>query len=240
VNHRLVVALDVRGEGQAHSLIERLGPLGVTFKVGYEAYYAYGEALLGALSAYACGYALDLKLHDIPRTVQAAVGAVVRPGVQIMTVHALGGEEMLRAAVTSATERSRELDLPAVQIFAVTILTSLDAGDLEALGLRGTPSENVERLAAVAQRAGCSGIVCSPAELRGIKARFGAGFATFCPGVRPAGSAPGDQRRVATPAEAMRDGADYVVVGRPITEAADPVAATRAILDEMRAVPAKA
>jgi orotidine-5'-phosphate decarboxylase len=212
----------------------------VAFKIGYEAYYGYGERILAQLGGTGAAFALDLKLHDIPRTVEAALRTLVRPGVRIVTVHAFGGSEMLRAAVAASAARARELALPAPQIFAVTILTSLDAPQLAELGLGGTPAQNVVRLALLARGAGCHGVVCSPAEVAAVKAACGAGFAAFCPGVRPAGSAPADQKRVATPGEALRDGADYVVVGRPVTAAADPLAAARAILDEMRAVPAKA
>jgi orotidine-5'-phosphate decarboxylase len=221
---------------RARSLIALLRPLGVMFKVGYEAFYSFGDALVADLSAEQSPYALDLKLHDIPRTVAAAVNAVVRPGLRIVTVHALGGNEMMRAAVEAASESAAALGIPEPQIFAVTLLTSIGAEDLNELGLMGGPGENVIRLAALARDAGCGGIVCSPNEVADIKSFFGTSFATFCPGIRPAGSAHGDQKRVATPASALQAGADYIVVGRPITEAADPVAAAGAILDEMNTV----
>ena len=233
MSNKLVIALDVPKLEQAQKLVEQLRPLGVTFKIGYEPFYGFGEAILTQLSAQKTPFVLDLKLHDIPRTVGAAVKAIVRPGLQIITVHALGGNEMMQIAVEAASERATELGIPEPQIFAVTILTSIGPEDLNELGLQGGAGENVIRLAALARDAGCGGIVCSPNEVTDIKAFFGTGFATFCPGIRPAGSAHGDQKRVATPAEALHAGADYIVVGRPVTEAADPVAAAREILEEM-------
>ena len=230
---RLVVALDVPSPGHAVRLVERLAPLGVLFKLGYEAFYGYGEAIREALAAHQAGYALDLKLHDIPRTVEAAVHAVVRPGVRLMTVHALGGAQMLESAVRAAGERAAELSIPAPEIYAVTILTSIGNEDLGELGLLGGPGENATRLAALARDARCAGVVCSVREVPGLKSFFGHEFGTFCPGIRPSGTAHGDQKRAATPREARDAGADYAVVGRPIVEDADPVAAARAILAEL-------
>jgi orotidine-5'-phosphate decarboxylase len=231
---RLVVALDVPSPARAVSLVERLAPLNVLFKIGYEAFYGYGDEVRAALAAQEAGYALDLKLHDIPRTVEAAVRAVVRPGVRLMTVHALGGAQMLEAAVKSAEERAAELSIPPPEIFAVTVLTSIGPEDLGELGLAGGPGENATRLAALARDARCAGVVCSVREVADLKAYFGTEFGTFCPGIRPSGSAHGDQKRAATPREAREAGVDYAVVGRPITEDADPLAAARAILAELQ------
>ncbi|MEA2787555.1 MAG: orotidine-5-phosphate decarboxylase [Candidatus Eremiobacteraeota bacterium] len=230
---RLVVALDVRDPARAVRLVENLTSLGVLFKVGYEAFYGYGDTIREALAAHGADYALDLKLHDIPNTVEAAIHAVVKPGVRLLTVHALGGAPMLDAAVLAAGERAAELRIPVPEIFAVTILTSIAPEDLGELGLIGGPGENAMRLAALARDARCSGVVCSVREVADLKAYFGAEFRTFCPGIRPAGSAHGDQRRAATPSEAREAGADYVVVGRPIVDDADPVGAARAILEEL-------
>ncbi|HEX3549203.1 MAG TPA: orotidine-5'-phosphate decarboxylase [Candidatus Elarobacter sp.] len=230
---RLVVALDVPDPQNAARLVERLAPLGVLFKVGYEAFYGYGEAVRRALVEQNAGYALDLKLHDIPRTVEAAVRAVVRPGVRLLTVHALGGAQMLEAAVRAAGERAAELDMPAPDVYAVTILTSVGPEDLGELGLVGGPGENATRLAALARDARCAGVVCSVREVSALKGFFGADFGTFCPGIRPAGTAHGDQKRAATPADAREAGADFAVVGRPIVEDADPLGAARAILAEL-------
>jgi orotidine-5'-phosphate decarboxylase len=231
---RLVVALDVPSPARAVSLVERLAPLGVLFKIGYEAFYGYGDEIRTALASHEADYALDLKLHDIPRTVEAAVRAVVRPGVRLLTVHALGGAAMLEAAVKSAEERAAELAIPAPRVFAVTVLTSIGPEDLGELGLAGGPGENATRLAALARDARCAGVVCSVREVSDLKSYFGAEFGTFCPGIRPAGSAHGDQKRAATPRDAREAGADYAVVGRPIVDDADPPAAARAILAELQ------
>jgi orotidine-5'-phosphate decarboxylase len=230
---KLVVALDLDGLAAAAAVVEQLAPLGVWFKVGYEPLYGFGDAIRAKLEASNASVFLDAKMHDIPRTVEAGARALVRPGVRIITVHALGGNEMLQAAVAGATERAAELGVETPEIFAITLLTSIAPEDLGELGLQGGPGENVMRLAALARDARCAGVVCSPHEARDLKAYFGADFKVLCPGIRPAGAAHGDQKRVATPKSAVEAGADYLVVGRPIVGAADPVAAARAILDEM-------
>jgi orotidine-5'-phosphate decarboxylase len=232
---RLVVALDVPDYGRAVDAIEKLAPLGVMFKVGYEAFYGFGDRLRDALEARGAEYMLDLKLHDIPRTVYAAIHALVRPGVRLLTVHAQGGHAMLESAVDAAHERAAELGIPVPEVLGVTILTSIAPEELNELGLQGGPQENAIRLAALARDARCAGVVCSVAEVADLKAFFGHAFVTLTPGIRPAGSAHGDQVRVATPGDAVRAGSDYLVVGRPIVGDADPVNAARAILDEMTA-----
>lgn len=230
---RLVVALDVPTFERAERLIASLGGLDVMYKVGFEAYFAYGPALVGWLEKQGAAYVLDLKLHDIPRTVHAAVRAVTRPGVALLTVHALGGAGMLEAAVEAAEERAAELGIDPPGILAVTILTSVGAEDLNELGLQGGPGENAIRLGALARDARCAGVVCSVAEVAELKGFFGSEFLTLCPGIRPRGNAHGDQKRVATPREAQLAGADYIVVGRPIVDDAKPADAARAILDEL-------
>jgi orotidine-5'-phosphate decarboxylase len=232
---RLVVALDVPTFERAERLVDTLSGLDVMFKVGYEALYGFGHALLPRLEAGGHAYMLDVKLHDIPRTVHAGVRALVRPGVALLTVHALGGLEMLGAAVEAAGERAAELGIPVPGILAITILTSIAPEDLNELGLQGGPGENAIRLAALARDARAHGVVCSVAEVADLKNFFGTEFAALCPGIRPGGSAHGDQKRVATPAEARAAGADYIVVGRPIVEDADPAAAAAAILADLRA-----
>lgn len=231
---RLVVALDLPTFERAERLLAALDGVDVALKVGYEAYYGYGEALLAALERGGRRYALDLKLHDIPRTVHAAVRAVVRPGVELLTVHALGGAAMLSAAVEAAEERAAELSIPAPGVLAVTILTSIAGEELNELGLQGGTGENVIRLAALARDARCAGVVCSVAEVADLKSFFGSEFLALCPGIRPAGSAHGDQQRIATPRDARAAGVDYAVVGRPIVEDHDPANAARAILAELR------
>jgi len=232
---RLVVAIDVPQFERATELINLLAPLQVLFKIGYEAIYAYGEAIRPVLDAVGAQYMLDVKLHDIPRTVHAAVRALVRPGVRLLTVHALGGNAMLQAAVEAAQERAAELQIPPPEILAVTILTSIAPEDLNELGFQGGPGENAIRLAALARDARCSGVVCSVHEVADLKAFFGQAFVALTPGIRPLGSSHGDQVRVATPREARAAGADYIVVGRPIVGDADPYNAARFILDELAA-----
>lgn len=233
---QLIVALDVDTCARATQLIDSLYDLDLVFKVGLESLYGYGDELLGYMQERDVRYFVDAKLHDIPRTVAAAVRALVRPGIHIINVHALGGSEMMLAAVQAARERSGELGISAPHVFAVTILTSIAVEDLRELGLGGGPGENAIRLAALARDAGCTGVVCSAHEVRDLKGFFGHDFLTLTPGIRPAGTSHGDQKRVMTPALAVQAGSDYLVVGRPITEAADPLTAARDVLDEMRQV----
>ncbi len=230
---QLIVALDVPSAEEAERLVDQLYELDVLVKVGLEALSAYPQRILSYCEARDVRTFVDAKLHDIPRTVAAAIAHLVRPNVHLINVHALGGLEMMRAAVDAAQERASELGITAPHIFAVTLLTSIAPEDLNELGLSGGPGENAIRLAALARDAGCAGVVCSAHEVRDLKRFFGDDFLTLTPGIRPTGSAHGDQKRVTTPAQAVAEGADYLVVGRPIVEAADPVAATRAILDEM-------
>jgi len=232
---RLIVALDVPTAPEAERLIDTLYELDVIFKIGLEALFGYGERLFAYCEARDVRFFVDAKLHDIPRTVGAAIVHLVRPGVQIVNVHALGGHAMMRAAVESAHERADTLGLARPLVFAVTVLTSHGREDLGELGLVGGPGENATRLAALARDAGCDGVVCSAHEARDLKNFFGEDFLTLTPGIRPAGTAHGDQKRVVTPAQAIAAGADYLVVGRPITEASDPLDAARAVLDEMGA-----
>jgi orotidine-5'-phosphate decarboxylase len=233
VKTRLVVAIDVPTFVRAQTLIDALAGIDVTFKVGYEAYYGYGPELLALLESRGATYMLDVKLHDIPRTVHAGVHALVRPGVALLTVHALGGAEMMAAAVEAAEERAAELGIVPPGVLAITILTSIAAEDLNELGLSGGPGENAIRLAALARDARCAGVVCSVAEVADVKSFFGSEFIALCPGIRPGGSAHGDQRRIATPRDAHAAGADYIVVGRPIVEDVDPAAAACAILADL-------
>jgi orotidine-5'-phosphate decarboxylase len=237
---QLIVALDVRSADEAERLVDQLYDLDVIVKIGLEALYGYPERILSYCQARDVRTFVDAKLHDIPRTVGAATAQLVRPGVHIINVHALGGLEMMRAAVDAAVERADGLGVTPPHIFAVTILTSIAPEDLNELGLQGGPGENAIRLAALARDAGCSGVVCSAHEVRDLKRFFGDDFLTLTPGIRPTGSAHGDQKRVTTPAQAVAAGADYLVVGRPIVEAADPFAAATAILEEMSSTASQA
>jgi orotidine-5'-phosphate decarboxylase len=232
---KLIVALDVASLDAALALVEQLHALGVGFKIGHEALFGYGDAIRERLERRGSAVFVDAKLHDIPRTVAAGVRAIVRPGVEIISIHALGGNDMMIAAVDAAAARAAELGIPPPGIFAVTVLTSIAPEELNELGFQGGPGENAMRLAALARDARCNGIICSSHEVHDLKAFFGSDLLTLCAGIRPAGIAHGDQKRVATPRAAVEGGADYLVVGRPITEAADPAEAARAILEEMAA-----
>jgi orotidine-5'-phosphate decarboxylase len=231
---QLIVALDVPSADAAERLIDQLYEFDVIFKIGMESLYGYPERIFSYCESRDVRYFIDAKLHDIPRTVGAAMRRLVRPGTHIVNVHALGGHEMMRAAVEGAHERAAELGMTPPQIFGVTVLTSHGPADLGELGLTGGPAENAMRLSALARDAGCAGVVCSGQEVRDLKRFFGSDFSTLTPGIRPAGSVHADQKRVMTPAQAVAEGADYLVVGRPITEAEDPAAAARGVLDEMR------
>ena len=195
-------------------------------KVGLETYLRDGADALRQVRAAAPGVEvfLDLKLHDIPNTVAGATRSVAHLAPDYLTVHAAGGPAMIRAAVDA---------LPSGRVTAVTVLTSLSAADLDAIGLAGPPLDAVRRLAALAVAAGAGALVCSPQEVAAVRAEVGAGTVLITPGVRPAGSATGDQARVATPEQALADGADLLVIGRPITGAEDPGAAARLLAEAL-------
>lgn len=229
----LIVALDVPTFPDARAVIEALNGLPLMYKVGLEAYCGFGAELLAELERRDHDYFLDLKFNDIPNTVRGAVRAAVRPNARIIDVHALGGNEMMQAAVEAAEERAGELGIEPPEIFAVTVLTSLAPEDLRELGLIGGPGENATRLAALARDARCAGVVCSPHEVKSLKEFFGAEFKALTPGVRPAGASHGDQKRVMTPREARDAGSDYIVIGRPILEAGDRRAAAQAVISEL-------
>ncbi len=225
---QLIVALDEPDFSSARVIVERTAPAVEWYKVGYEAYYYYGDEILTLLRKAGKQIFLDLKLHDIPNTVTAAVRACARAGARLLTVHAVGGAAMLSAAAAAKPEGTR--------VVAVTVLTSLNADDLRAIGVESQPSEQALRLARLAKDCGIDGVVCAAQEAPIIRAASGPTFAIVCPGIRPAEAPSGDQRRVATPAEAARSGADYIVVGRPITKASDPASAARAIVEELQDV----
>jgi orotidine-5'-phosphate decarboxylase len=223
---RLIVALDVATEQQAWHLVTSLqGQVGM-FKVGSQLFGVGGPALVRRIVALGEKVFLDLKYHDIPNTVAAAISAVSRLGVSLVDVHALGGKAMIEAAVGALPAMSARL-------LAITILTSHSAETLQTIGIRDPVEEAVKRLALLAKEAEADGVVASPHEVAAIRALCGADFLIVTPGIRPAGARLGDQARAATPRAAVDAGADYIVVGRPITEAADPVAAARAIVAEI-------
>jgi orotidine-5'-phosphate decarboxylase len=224
---RLIVALDFPDTRAALALVDRLHGATRWVKVGLELYIAEGNSLIAELKRQGFSIFLDLKLHDIPNTVASAVRAATRLDVDMLTVHAAGGPEMITAAVQAAESR--------LALLAVTVLTSMDGAQLEATGVAGTPAAQVERLANMALGSGVNGLVCSPNEVTSLRKHFGNEPLLVIPGIRPEGTEMGDQRRVATPAAAIASGASYLVIGRPITRAVDPEAAAKAILSEMQA-----
>ena len=224
---RLIVALDVSSATAAHKTVQALGLISY-FKVGAQLFTNEGPGLVREMVAARKRIFLDLKFHDIPNTVAAAVRAATELGVSMLTVHASGGPAMLRAAV----EAARQAPKPPL-VLAVTVLTSLSDEDLREIGVAGRTRDHALVLATLAQNCGCNGVVASPLEARIIRQDLGAGLVIVTPGIRPAGSAKGDQTRVNTPTEAIAAGADYLVVGRPITGAADPRRAAEAIVKEM-------
>jgi len=223
----LIVALDVSSAAAAQTIVAAVGVSALTFKVGMQLYTAEGPSVVRDLVASGRRVFLDLKYHDIPNTVGAAVAEAAKLGVSMLTVHGSGSGKMLAAAVEAAKSR------PNLMVLAVTVLTSLSGSDLEKIGVRGSVEETVVRLATIALANGCQGVVASAREASTLRAELGDRFAIVTPGVRPAGTHIGDQVRVVTPAEAIASGASYIVVGRPITEAADPAAEARAILSQI-------
>jgi len=224
---RLIVALDVSTAAAAQKIVAAVGDSALTYKVGMQLYTAEGPQVVRDLVASGRRVFLDLKYHDIPNTVGSAVAEAERLGVSMLTVHSTGGGRMLRAAVEAGKVR------PDLMILAVTVLTSMDGNDLEKIGIRGTVEDSVVRLATIALANGCQGVVSSAREASTLRAELGEKFAIVTPGVRPAGTEAGDQVRFVTPAEAIASGASHIVVGRPITEAADPAAEARAILGQI-------
>ena len=226
----LIVALDVQTREEAVEKVKAIGDGVGFYKIGLELFTAEGPDVVKAVKDLGKRVFLDLKFHDIPRTVERAVRSGGKLGVDLMTIHSVGGRAMIRAAADAAAEFGEARP----RILAVTVLTSLDAGDLADIGVAGrTPADQVRAMASFATENGADGLVCSPMEVGALSRALKAGTLFITPGVRPAGSAVGDQKRVATPADAVRDGSTHLVVGRPILAAADPVAAARAIRAEM-------
>ncbi|MGE0120595.1 MAG: orotidine-5'-phosphate decarboxylase [Dongiaceae bacterium] len=204
-------------------------------KLGLEFFAANGPGGVRTVASSGAPLFLDLKLHDIPNTVAGAVRAVVPLRPALLTVHASGGAAMLRAAVDAAGEAAAKTGAARPRLVAVTVLTSLAEAELDDIGQRGPIADQARRLAALARNCGLDGVVCSPHEIEALRAECGSGFLLVVPGIRPASTGVGDQKRVMTPAEAARRGADYLVIGRPITAADDPAAAARRIAAEVAA-----
>jgi orotidine-5'-phosphate decarboxylase len=225
---RLIVALDVSDRAAAIKAVERLSGHVGFFKIGLEIFAAEGPRLVQEIRDRGENVFLDLKLHDIPNTVAGAVRSACKLGIQMLTIHASGGPKMLVAACQEAMAAAN----PPL-ILAVTALTSLSEADINALGIPGAVEQWVERLATTAKDSGIPGLVASTGELSMLHRKFGNALKYVIPGIRPAGTATQDQSRVATPGQAIRDGADYIVVGRPIMQAPDPAQAADAIVKEI-------
>ena len=225
---RLIVALDVPDRNAALKAVERLSGHVGCFKVGLEIFTREGPRLVEEILGRGERVFLDLKLHDIPNTVRGAVRSACRLGVQMLTVHASGGPAMLSAACQEAKSSAA----PPL-LLAVTALTSLSDQDIQALGISGSAEQWVERLASLAHQSGIPGIVASSRELVMLRRRFGDSLQYVIPGIRPAGAETQDQSRTATPGDAIRAGATYIVVGRPILQAPDPALAASSIVNEI-------
>jgi len=224
----LIVALDLPDAASALALADCLKDTVQWFKVGLELFVAAGPGVVNELIRRGHSVFLDLKLYDIPNTVAGAVRSAASLGVQMLTVHASGGPAMLEAARNALASISNP-----PQLLAVTVLTSMDEAQTQAIGLNRPPAEQVELLFRMGQSAGINGFVCSPHEVGLLRTLAGPSGILVIPGIRPAGAAIGDQKRIATPAQALRLGATYLVVGRPITQAPNPAQAAQAILREM-------
>ena len=228
LEERLIIALDVPNAADAQAMVQRIGDAGVFYKVGLQLFAAEGPSMVRDIVRSGKKVFLDLKFHDIPNTVTGAVKSAAELGVTFVTVHAVGGSRMLQAAADTANQSAAK-----PKILAVTQLTSLGDQDLPELGIVGNSAENVLRLAKIAQAAGCHGIVASPHEVSALRRQITAEMLIVTPGIRPTGSAVGDQVRTATASAALKSGATHVVVGRPITAASDPRQAAQSILGDM-------
>jgi orotidine-5'-phosphate decarboxylase len=223
----LAVALDVPDAPAALDLVNRLDGACRWLKVGMELYYAAGNGLVAELRDRGYSIFLDLKLHDIPNTVAGAVRSATRAGASLLTLHGCGGGAMLRAAAEAAQAPGSP------RLVAVTVLTSMDAAELVSVGVAASPAEQAVRLARLAKASGIDGMVCSAEEVYSLRQEIGDDATLVVPGIRPSGTSLDDQRRVASPADAIRRGASLLVVGRPITKATDPAAAAHAVLEEI-------
>ncbi len=225
-------AIDTNELARAKTLAAQLGGLVGGLKIGMEYFYAHGAAGYQALADRAVPVFLDLKLHDIPNTVASAVRALAPLEPALLNVHAGGGAAMMRAAADAAAE-AKDMGFRAPTMLAVTVLTSLEEADLQAMGVSGTPRDQVLRLAGLARANGMGGVVCSAHEIEPLRAEMGPDFKLIVPGIRPAGSATHDQKRVMTPQAAQKAGADILVIGRAITDADDPAMAAQSIAADL-------
>ena len=231
---KLIVALDVDTPAKALDLVQRLHNVAGMFKVGSQLFTAAGPQIVRDIIALDSKVFLDLKFHDIPHQIAGAARSAAELGVSLFTIHASGGSEMMRRAAESVAEVSQQTGVRS-RVLAITVLTSMDATTLSDIGVSSTPSESVMRLVKLAEAAGVDGVVASPQEIETIRSTVSnPNFLVVTPGIRPAATANEDQKRVATPASAIAAGASYLVVGRPITGAPDPLVAAEQIIAEMQ------
>ena len=231
---KLIVALDVDTPAKALDLVQRLHHVAGMFKVGSQLFTAAGPQIVRDIIALDSKVFLDLKFHDIPHQIAGAARSAAELGVSLFTIHASGGSEMMRRAAESVAEVSQQTGVRS-RVLAITVLTSMDATTLSDIGVSSTPSESVMRLVKLAEAAGVDGVVASPQEIETIRSTVSnPNFLVVTPGIRPAATANEDQKRVATPASAIAAGASYLVVGRPITGAPDPLVAAEQIIAEMQ------
>ncbi|MFO7993176.1 MAG: orotidine-5'-phosphate decarboxylase [Marinobacter sp.] len=228
-NPRIIVALDFPSDQPALALVDQLDPAKCRLKVGKELFTRSGPELVRDLQGRGFEVFLDLKFHDIPNTTSAAVAAAADLGVWMVNVHASGGEKMMTACRDRLDSFGKERPL----LIAVTVLTSMGPEDLAGIGIAGSPEAQVSRLATLTRNCGLDGVVCSAQEAPALKAEQGADFKLVTPGIRPLSADKGDQQRIMTPTDALKAGSDYLVIGRPITQAADPLAALDAIDSEV-------
>lgn len=229
--NKIIIALDMASDHDVMTLLRQLDPAQCRVKIGKELFTRYGPALVRQVSDLGFDIFLDLKFHDIPNTVNKAVIAAAELGIWMLTLHAAGGAEMLRAARDAVTASEHK-----PLLVAVTLLTSLEQDDLAVQGVQRTPLEQVQRLASLAQECGMDGVVCSAAEAGELRKLLRKDFLLVTPGIRPQGDAANDQKRIVTPAAAVQEGSDYLVIGRPITRAREPVAKLALIQEEISGI----
>jgi len=229
VDPKVVIALDYQDKEQALNFISQLDPSSCRLKIGKEMFTHFGPEFVKQLVAKGFDVFLDLKFHDIPNTVASAVKAAADLGVWMVNVHASGGRRMMEAAKSILLPYGSDAPL----LIAVTVLTSMDQSDLQELGIELSPAEQVKRLAKLAKLSGLDGVVCSAHEAQALKTLLGADFKLITPGIRPLGCDAGDQRRIMTPRQAIDAGSDYLVIGRPITQATNPVEVLKNINDSL-------
>ena len=233
---RLISALDFHNEKDAKNLVETLGDAVGFYKVGMELFYSVGPDIVRWLKARDKKIFLDLKLHDIPNTVAEGLCSLLALGADMLNIHASGGFTMMKTAADKLKLRAEELGVERPKLIAVTVLTSINENDWDELGYQTNVTNQVVRLARLSLKAGLDGVVASPREAKAIRQACGEDFLIVTPGIRPAGASIDDQCRIETPASALKNGANYLVIGRPIRAAADPKAAAQSIVEEMNAV----